>query len=473
MGERSAIEWTDHTFNPWIGCTRISPGCDRCYAAQSTPVRILRARGFETWGTEGARRRSYTWGDPPRWNKRHETFAAQHGRRQRVFCASLADVFDNEVPDEWRVDLFKMIAATPDLDWLLVTKRIGNVARMLGDYQTVPLLPNIWLGITVVNQEEADRDVQKLLRVPARVRFLSVEPMLGPISLTNIQVGGGHGHHEFDPIVTGNALKRADPAAPSLRWVICGGESGPKARPMRAAWAQSLRDQCDAAGVPFLFKQWGEWAEVDGDKPTRTFQVESDIGETLASRCDGFISQAGEFVRSMDDATTDDPYRGMQRVGKKAAGRLLDGVVGVARRDAAGVRHRARRERSAAVARPVGRDVRRRKPVAAAPSAPLGTTDHLAGRRALHRLTDALRGVLGELEVVVGALVVGVLAELGKRLLAEEFSGRAQRHHGVTDERGRVATEQTAHELDLGRLERAEVVGVLALQHNPQQRLSA
>ena len=255
MAESTKIEWCDSTFNPFIGCTPVSPGCDNCYAARSTPARTLGV----AWGPGEPRRRTSdaNWKLPERWQRQAAEFRAQHGRRRRVFCASLADVFDNEVPDQWRVDLFKLIAATPDLDWLLVTKRIGNVARMLGDWQTVPLLPNVWLGITVVNQAEADRDVPKLLRVPAAVRFLSVEPMLGPVDLTNIPVGGGHGHHEFDPIITGNVLRRADRGAPHVHWVICGGESGPKARPMHPDWAHSLRDQCATAGVPFFMKQMG------------------------------------------------------------------------------------------------------------------------------------------------------------------------------------------------------------------------
>lgn len=345
MAESTSIEWCDSTFNPFIGCTKVSPGCDNCYAARSTPARTLGV----AWGPGEPRRRTSaeTWAKPKQWNAKGFYACANCGGRnegrdgtdrdgagtwvckacgserlqrvrRRVFCASLADVFDNEVPDEWRVDLFKLIAATPNLDWLLVTKRIGNVARMLGDWQTVPLLPNIWLGITVVNQAEADRDVPKLLRVPAAVRFLSVEPMLGAIDLRDglaVEPDRGGGWRP----------KTKFGEWPAINWVICGGESGPKARPMHPDWARDLRNQCAAAGVPFLFKQWGEWSELHGDRPTRAFEVDSDLGETLASKCDGFISLAGEFVRSMDDATTDDPYRGMQRLGKKVAGRVLDG----------------------------------------------------------------------------------------------------------------------------------------------------
>jgi len=312
MADQTAIEWCDSTFNPWIGCTRVSPACDDCYAARSTPARTLGV----VWGTGEQRRRTSdaNWKLPAQWQRQAAAFQAQHGRRRRVFCASLADVFDNEVPTSWRVDLLRLIEATPDLDWLLLTKRIGNVDRMLDEAaRLMPEvlrwpLPNVWLGATVVNQAEADRDVPKLLRTPAAVRFLSVEPMLGPINLTSVPVGGGHGHHEFDPIITGNALRRADREAPHLHWVICGGESGPKARPMHPDWARSLRDQCADAGVPFLFKQWGEWVEADRDGDTVTATEASGI-DLEERRYDLTAAHGAEFVR----------------VGKKAAGRLLDG----------------------------------------------------------------------------------------------------------------------------------------------------
>lgn len=242
--------------------------------------------------------------------------------RRRVF-PSVCDPFDNEVPPVWRAKFFDLIKATPNLDWLLLTKRIGNAWKMMADAcgvsqasLTLPL-HNVWLGATVVNQEEADRDIPKLLRVPARVRFLSMEPLLGHVIIPEVFMCPLY----FDG-------KRCDypDGAGLIDWVIAGGESGPNARPSHPDWFRTVREQCAATEVPFLFKQWGEWAEIDGDKPNRTVQVESDIGETLASRCDGFISISGEFVRSMDDATTDDPYRGLQRIGKKAAGRLLDGI---------------------------------------------------------------------------------------------------------------------------------------------------
>jgi len=336
MADTTNIEWCDSTFNPWIGCTKVSPACDDCYAARSTPARTLGV----AWGPGQERRRTAasTWGQVRTWQKHADDFKYRHGRRRRVFCASLADWLDNEVPIQWMVDLLELVRSTPDLDWLLLSKRIGNwssrISECMGflDEQTPAAYPlplrrwlcqwldgdeaprNVWIGSTVVNQAEADRDVPKLLQIPAAVRFLSVEPMLGPVDLDCIPWGGRRC----------SALRGWNTPASGIHWVICGGESGPKARPMHPDWARSLRDQCAAAGVPFLFKQWGEWAELDSHRQ-RTVSMDTDVGETLASRCNGFISLAGEFVRDMDDATTDDPYRGLVRIGKKAAGRLLDG----------------------------------------------------------------------------------------------------------------------------------------------------
>jgi protein gp37 len=233
MAETTAIEWCDSTFNPWIGCTRVSPACNHCYAAVSTPARSMRIE----WGPHAPRHRTAasTWKQPVRWEREHEAFQAEHGRRRRVFCASLADVFDNEVPAEWRLDLFRMIRATPHLDWLLLTKRIGNApimlanVRLMADEYIDPFpWPNVRIGATMVNQEEWDRDSDKLLALGGST-FASLEPLLGPIDMRGRLPG----------------------------WVIVGGESGPKARPMHPDWARSLSEQCRAAGVPFFMKQMG------------------------------------------------------------------------------------------------------------------------------------------------------------------------------------------------------------------------
>lgn len=250
MAEQTDISWCDSTFCPWEGCTKIGPGCDFCYAE----VRNQRFHGGKHWGAGAPRllRSDKYWAEPLKWERNHDAFMQAHGHRQRVFCASLADVFDNEAPEGQRDRLFALIRATPHLDWLILTKRIGNVHSMLPD-DWGGGYPNVWLGSTVVNQEEADRDIPKLLRISAKVRFLSVEPMLGPIDLTaeylTIMCGG---KYPFKGLPREHWTKIID----LLDWLVAGGESGPNARPMHPDWVRALRDQCAAAGVPFLFKQW-------------------------------------------------------------------------------------------------------------------------------------------------------------------------------------------------------------------------
>ena len=302
MAENTKIEWADHTFNPWTGCTKVGPGCDHCYAEG-----WAKRSGIVQWGPGADRRRTSAanWKQPLRWNAEAERL----GVRYRVFCASLADVFDNEVPAEWRADLFDLIAKTPNLDWLLVTKRIGNAKTMMSDALhlnpaalsngKIWPLPNVWLGITVVNQAEADRDIPKLLQVPAAVRFLSMEPLLGPVLIDTLLC----------------ELPEDEDGAPypgRLDWVIVGGESGPKARPMHPEWARGLRDQCAAAGVPFLFKQWGEWNPGNVQAATEAMQrVRIDTSGEVHAWPPAFDEASGSWC--------------MHKVGKKNAGRLLDG----------------------------------------------------------------------------------------------------------------------------------------------------
>ena len=308
MSENSKIEWCHHTFNPWIGCTKVGPGCDNCYAEADFDKR----RHIVQWGAGQPRKRTVAsnWAHPLRWNAEAERL----GVRYRVFCASLADVFDNEVPAEWRADLFHLIERTPHLDWLLVTKRIGNVRQMIPDRWSVCMPPNLWLGITVVNQAEADRDIPKLLGLKVSVRFLSMEPLLGPVDLR---------FHVFSE-PTGNfrthdgkrQMELRKPVDGGLHWVIVGGESGPKARPMHPSWARDLRDQCAEAGVPFLFKQWGEWVDCDsGPEDDALYEGKADCWAHIdGGHHDGAMGI--DFFHTHP----------MYRIGKKAAGRLLDGV---------------------------------------------------------------------------------------------------------------------------------------------------
>jgi Bacteriophage protein gp37 len=321
MSENSKIEWTDHTFNPWEGCQKVSPGCDHCYA-EARNARFAGGTAIN-WGPGAPRRRTSpaNWRKPLQWNAAHAEFLAAHGRRQRVFCASLADVFDNAVDPQWRADLFDLIEKTPNLDWLLLTKRIGNVLSMTSqtaqyrfdlECLEAPRLPeNVWLGATIVNQEEADRDIPKLIDTPARVRFLSMEPLLGEVDISEWLSFWCEDCN--DTHTSGIA------GFTGLNWVIVGGESGPGARPMHLEWTRSLRDQCAAAGVPFLFKQHGEWAPGSGDFGIGRF-------ETAAIARDGRVVTGGfDASKYPVGSASADGWSMVHRAGKKAAGRELDG----------------------------------------------------------------------------------------------------------------------------------------------------
>ncbi len=218
----SSIEWTHHTFNPWRGCTKVSAGCRNCYAENQD-----RRFGGDHWGA-GKPRMTHGvehWKEPFRWDRRAQAKNARH----RVFCGSMCDVFDAEGYSNERVKLWRIVRATPNLDWLLLTKRPENIASMLPVDWGMGY-PNVWLGATVENAEMAALRVPILQELPAAIRFLSVEPLLEPID--HLPLGG-------------------------IDWAIVGGESGARARPMQLEWARSIRDQCVAAGVAFFFKQWG------------------------------------------------------------------------------------------------------------------------------------------------------------------------------------------------------------------------
>ena len=339
--KNSNIEWTDNTFNPWVGCTRVSPGCQHCYAETLMADRYKKVK----WGPQGARVRTSAayWKQPHKWNRE----AAADGVRRRVFCASLADVFEikedqYDEMQEWRQELFTLIEETPSLDWLILTKRpdiarAAIPARWLRQYS-----PNVWLGTSVENQEYADKRIPELLKIPAAVRFLSVEPMLGPVNLDR-WFGLDESREwrdclcdEIDPsdrpCITCEA-KHVLGKESGIHWVIVGGESGPGARPMHPQWARDIRDQCQAAGVPFFFKQQGEYGAgsidmITGEQRIREFTSMQRWVNKASTWINGdaCVDMTGETLENgADFRNAMYPVAILHRIGKKRAGRLLDG----------------------------------------------------------------------------------------------------------------------------------------------------
>lgn len=316
MAENSGIEWTDNTFNPWIGCTKVSPACQNCYAERDFDHRY----GKVQWGPRGTRVRTSpaNWRKPITWNRQAE----ESGTRIRVFCASLADVFEDwqgpimssgaspvilgvdgraahtgnprMTMDDCRRDLFNLIDATPHLDWLLLTKRPENVDLMWDDRNR----RNVWLGMSIEDQAWTDKRMPHLLRAKrcgwVNTIFVSAEPLVGPIVIPSIE---------------------------HVDWVITGGESGPNARPAEPDWYRSLRDQCEKSGTPFHFKQWGEWIPYeDGPVPL----IESQHGDTVDRHTlpDGLTEHEPVDGWWWPNGLSSTIFR---HVGKKKAGRLLDG----------------------------------------------------------------------------------------------------------------------------------------------------
>jgi protein gp37 len=302
MAENSKISWTDHTLNFWIGCTKVSPGCKFCYAEVDTFARRERSNGRELWGPGGERHRTSEalWKNPYKWEKNSQwvecTSCSWRGNfketsgpedacpncdrgysmkttRQRVFVSSLADICEihPQITNDMRKEIAQIVKDCRNLDFLFLTKRIENFNNLWLDLFGGTLPENLWVGTTVEDQKWADIRIPELLKVPAKVRFLSCEPLLGPVHF--------NGSKELR-----DAFENK-----KIHWVIGGGESGARARPMITLWIRSLRDQCKEAGIPFHFKQWGEWYPC----------LDRDTGE------------------QRDD---------MVRIGKKNSGRLLDGV---------------------------------------------------------------------------------------------------------------------------------------------------
>lgn len=323
--QNSKIEWTDHTFNPWWGCQRVSPGCEHCYAET-----LAKRYGHDVWGparTTGRRMMGDNyWRQPLRWNEA----AAKAGQRARIFCASMADVFEEHpAVENARMQLFNLIDVTPHLDWLLLTKRPENIARMMAPWLEGTHFPeNIWIGTSVEDQRRADERIPHLLAIPAKVRFLSCEPLLGALDLSHWLVSCsacgerpngddtrwriGYNGWEHACSIPQAGCFDSQPDNAGLHWIIGGGESGHEARYCDLRWARALRDQCAAAGAAFFWKQWGEYVPKSqapdgcqeppvGPRGRRSARALADLlGETAGDRT-------------------------YWRVGKHAASRLLDG----------------------------------------------------------------------------------------------------------------------------------------------------
>jgi len=348
MAETSHIEWTDATWNPVTGCSVVSPGCKNCYAMKlaGTRLRDHPSRvGLTQWTKSGP-----VWTGEVRLNEQWLSQPLSWRRPRRIFVCAHGDLFHEDVPDEWIDRVFAVMALAPRHTFQVLTKRAarmraylsthrwhlwGAIGRALDAARWASLppvmggdhtpLPNVWLGVSVEDQQRADDRIPYLLATPAAVRFLSCEPLLGPVDLTWLDLAAVEAR-EREP----SGLTRLDALTgihsddengdipgiwgepdPRVDWVICGGESGAAARPMHPDWARSLRDQCAAAGVPFFFKQWGAWAP---DPSANCIEA------STAYWPDGTIG-AGSAEMNGGLGTS------FWQVGKKAAGRLLDGVA--------------------------------------------------------------------------------------------------------------------------------------------------
>lgn len=345
MAAKSKIEWTDATVNFWWGCTKVGPGCDFCYA-ETFDKRV----GGDHWGLNKPRRKingavalihqlDNDYAECARGNARAFGLPGPNvANTRRVFIQSMSDLFDLEVSVEWFAEAWQHIEACDRIDIQIVTKRVSVVEKRLAQIGRTSWPRHAGLIITVTNQDEADRDIPRLLALKAKFNIpwvgLSIEPMLGPIDILKFLIEPApmayqilsewYGPDGFDE--TGSqprrTIKRIDPCP--LQWVICGGESGPHARPMHPDWARSLRDQCAAAGVPFFFKQWGEWCPDDGPPSIGRDRI---MDGTV--RCAWWKDGTWRFEESGYSVPLDrakDSGEWVYRLGKKRAGRLLDGI---------------------------------------------------------------------------------------------------------------------------------------------------
>lgn len=355
MATNTSIEWADKTWSPIIGCDRVSPGCDSCYAISTARIResnpnpsIANAFASTTQKTD----HGIDWSGKVNLLGDRLTEPLRWKTGRKVFVNSLSDLFHKNVPDEFIAKVFAVMALTPRHSYQVLTKRHARMRSLLNrsdfavavrtemyvlDRDTtlctdeVWPLPNLWLGVSVENQHWADLRIPALLDTPAAVRWISAEPLLGPVDLKQAvrTMGSERGHGLTASYVhAGDCCRKFH----GIDWVVCGGESGPKARPMHPDWARGLRNQCAAASIPFLFKQWGTWG-VDWplDKDGKVITTGRGLGITVAN--DGTVYQPGDLTYP-DGPRWGEALRAnhgrahltaMYRLGKTAAGRELDG----------------------------------------------------------------------------------------------------------------------------------------------------
>lgn len=342
MSDNSTIEWTEATWNPLLGCERVSAGCDHCYAINTATIRAGNPHPKVAAAFEGLTERRdgrLDWTGRINLLPDRLTQPLSWRKPKRIFVNSQADLFHKDVPDEYIAKVFAVMALAPQHTFQVLTKRHARMRSLLNRpefkhavaVEMVNLavraddpknrrpvvawpLPNVWMGVSVEDQKWADVRVPALLDTPAAVRWLSCEPLLGPVDLTNVAPGLVYSNAGFNALV---GSKR-------LNWVVVGGESGPGSRAMHPEWARDIRDACTTASVPFFFKQHGDWTEVDRTSATHLLQVNGALVDRKNATTDNPYGQGSGLAQDLADRGHPGWVR-VRRVGKKFAGRELNG----------------------------------------------------------------------------------------------------------------------------------------------------
>jgi protein gp37 len=341
VAEHTKIEWTDATWNPVTGCSIVSPGCTHCYAMKLAGTRLRHHASRK--GLTDETRAGPVWNGKVRLNEAWLTQPLRWNKPRRIFVCAHGDLFHEKVPDAWIDKVFAVMALSPQHTFQVLTKRAERMRNhfgvgrermqtrwlwaardVLGDDADGHIpgawpLPNVWLGVSAERQQEADERIPHLLNTPAAIRFVSCEPLIGAIDLRGINASGDGTVYNAVDGLRGVSLLHVEPCA-KLDWIIVGGESGPGARPMHPDWARSLRDQCEAAGVPFFFKQWGEWCPDTGPLAA------SDPIFEGRGPCAKYANGAWEISENGFTMPLGGDGEWVFRLGKKRAGRLLDGA---------------------------------------------------------------------------------------------------------------------------------------------------